>query len=62
MRNECLRLITARQYATSGTPQELAAEQEAAKQRVNLALDQYFLAAGSCMTDTLAALGALLAM
>ena len=65
LRNECLRLITARQYlaASSGaSPQQLATEQEAAKQRVNLALDQYFLSARSCMTDMLAALASLLAM
>ena len=60
LRNECLRFITARKYnvPSSSTPSEGAA----AKLRVNMALDQYFLAAGACMTDTVAALTALLAM
>lgn len=63
LRNECLRFIAARKYSSSPSSL-LAAEEdkEAAKLRVNLTCDQYFLSAGACLTDAEAALTSLLAM
>jgi hypothetical protein len=46
----------------SSSPDIIARDEAAAKLRVNLAMDQYFISSGVCMTDTVAALSSLLAM